>query len=469
VGSDLREKIKYLKEVERLSFSQISERVQKSKSTCQRIYSNAPCPSKPRESSLNQYKELIRSWYAEHPSLKAKQVWQRLISRNVKIGYTQVKRFTRQYRHRSSRKSYYDLEFLPGEEAQVDWFFINHPKLGKLSGFALILSFSRWSFAHLFFRHTFEFFIEGHLKAFEQIKGLPHTLVYDNLRSVVLKREPLTFNPAFLDFASHYGFKIRLCNVGKGNEKGRVERLIRSMRETSGNENSLGALNSALNQWIKEKNEALHRSTGHTPKELFLKENLKALPIHPFNNYILVPNKSSTKTALVKYNNNFYSIPEYLTGQPLTLYVYVDRIEIFDAKNRKIASHQRSFKVNQKISNPLHRKYKISEQAKKERIFHVIKNMDPCVQTFLLQNEQTGESSYESTQILFEKLKSFSRYTILSAIREALKRKIPRIKFVTSLLEAQLNVNPQESVCPQDPSLLDISFNPRPLEEYQND
>jgi transposase len=133
---------------------------------------------------------------------------------------------------RKKAKTYWPLTFLPGEEAQVDWFFLNHPILGKLAGFTIILSYSRLAFAHLFPRYSFEFFIEGHLLAFEKLGGTPRALRYDNLRSVVLKQEPLTYNPAFLDFAHFYGFDIRLCNPAKGNEKGRVERLIRTLRDT---------------------------------------------------------------------------------------------------------------------------------------------------------------------------------------------------------------------------------------------
>ena len=114
----------------------------------------------------------------------------------------------------------------------------------------MILSYSRYVFAHFFSRYSFEFFIEGHLMAFDDFVGLPRALRYDNLKSVVLKREPLQYNPAFLEFARHYGLEIRLCNPASGNEKGRVERLIRSIRDTflntADHHQSLVALNQAM-------------------------------------------------------------------------------------------------------------------------------------------------------------------------------------------------------------------------------
>jgi hypothetical protein len=130
-------------------------------------------------------------------------------------------------------KVYHQLTFLSGEEAQVDWCFIRHPQLGRLYGFVYILSYSRYLFAHIFPRSSFEFFIEGHLMAFSARGGIPYGIRYDNLASVVLKRGPeVQYNPRFLEFSRHYNLEIRLCNPGAGNEKGRVERAIRTLQET---------------------------------------------------------------------------------------------------------------------------------------------------------------------------------------------------------------------------------------------
>ena len=132
---------------------------------------------------MDAFEDLIVHWFKETPSLKSIQIYNRLTERGIKTSYRTVSKYTRQYRKKKT-KVYWPLEFLPGEEGQVDWFFVNHPKLGKLCGFALILSYSRYLFVHLFPRHSFEFFIEGHLMAFKKFGGYPHALKYDNLRSV---------------------------------------------------------------------------------------------------------------------------------------------------------------------------------------------------------------------------------------------------------------------------------------------
>jgi hypothetical protein len=225
--------ILYLRDVLKLSFYQIQDRTGIGRKRASRIYRES-CPDKKekRDFILDEYRSLIAEWFKEHPTLKAQQVHRWLKTRGVQISYPSVVRYTRGFRKKVS-KVYHPLTFLPGEEAQADWCFINHPQLGKLYGFVFLLSYSRYLFAHAFARNSFEFFIEGHLMAFSALGGIPYGIRYDNLSSVVLKRRPeIQYNPRFLEFSRHYHLEIRLCNPGAGNEKGRVERTIRTLRET---------------------------------------------------------------------------------------------------------------------------------------------------------------------------------------------------------------------------------------------
>ncbi|MBI1871308.1 MAG: IS21 family transposase [Chlamydiae bacterium] len=331
------QKIKYLKEVQNLSFRQIESQTGISRKRCSKIYCGILGEKRSKNSLLDPYRSLIAHWFSEYPRLKAIQVFERLRERGINVSYMRVVQYTQGFRKNKS-KLYWPLEFLPGEEAQVDWFFVNHPKLGKLSGFALILSYSRYLFAHLFQRHSFEFFIEGHLMAFQSFEGYPRAFRYDNLKSVVLKRDPLKLNPNFLDFARHYGFEIRLCNVAAGNEKGRVERVIRSLRDTFFNTandlNTLQALNLALHEWVFKKNQTVHRSTNQMPEALKSKENLKPLPQIPWPNLVIHPPKQTTKTGFLIFDANRYSVPDYLCGHALSLRTFVDHIEIYDSKSK---------------------------------------------------------------------------------------------------------------------------------------
>ena len=94
----------------------------------------------------------------------------------------------------------------------------------------------------------------------------------DNLKSAVLKRavgEAPVFNPKYLDFATHYGFTIAPCNVGKGNEKGRVENGVGYVKKNflAGLEfPDFSALNPAARQWLDTvANVRLHGETREQP------------------------------------------------------------------------------------------------------------------------------------------------------------------------------------------------------------
>lgn len=466
---DLRERIIYLKDVKRFSFIQIGKELGLYRKRVARIY-NGEVPRRNTGSHLDKYRSLICQWFHDHPHLNADQVYRWLQDRGVKISYPSVALYTREFR-KKKKKAYHNLTFLPGEEGQVDWAIINYPKLGKIYCFTFILSYSRYLFAHLFPRSSFEFFIQGHLMAFEKMNGLPHSLRYDNLKSVVLQIRPyLKYNPRFLDFCRHYGINIRLCNPAAGNEKGRVERAIRTIKHSFFNINhnisSLANLNKSLHLWIDEKNNTIHRATQKKPIELFHLEKLKPLPSIHFNNINILPPKITTKTAMIIFDTNTYSVPDYLVGRALTIYAYTEKIDVYD-QNKKVASHPRSFDRYKQIINPIHRSYqRLSNKAKAQRIYEVINNMHPVIAKFLAANQNLGEDNYKTAYHIFKLLKHNSRGIIISAISECLKTKSPRLKTLLTYFNIQSSNNNSETVQTNNKDLLHITYNPRSLDDY---
>lgn len=468
---DIRAKVLYLRDVMKLSFYQIEAVTGITRKNASKIYQGyCPADRAKRLCMLDSYRSLIGSWFSEYPSLRAHQVHNMLKERGVEASYSLVVKYTRAFRKKKD-KVYHPLTFLPGEEAQVDWCFINHPTLGKLCCFVLILSYSRYLFAHVFPRSSFEFFIEGHLMAFSSINGAPHSLRFDNLSTVVLKRRPeIQYNPRFLEFCRHYGIEIRLCNPGAGNEKGRVERGIRTLKESffnkADNYQSLKALNHGLHECSDNKNHTIHRSTQQMPVELLKEEKLKALPVIPYNNEVIHPPVKTTKTGLMTFDTNFYSVPDYLVGKSLSIHSRPEIIKIYE-KDKEVASHPRVFQRHKQITNPLHRSYgKLSERAKMQRIYEVIKNLHTEMEAFLLRNQTCGEDPYKTAYEIFKLVKSHSRGLLISIASECLKRKSPRLKtFLSYLHKEQVE---HETVQPQNEGLLDINYKPRGLEEYDD-
>lgn len=473
MAEDIRQRILYLRDVMHLSFYQIEDMTGVLRKKASKLYKGDLSGDKaPRRCMLDRYRSLIGSWFAEYPALKARQIYSMLKERGMEVSYTLVVKYTRSFRKKKG-KVYHALTFLPGEESQVDWCSINHPLLGKLPCFVLILSHSRYFFAHVFPRASFEFFIEGHLMAFASMHGITRSLRYDNLRTVVLKRRPeVQFNPHFLEFSRHYGIEIRLCNPGAGNEKGRVERVIRTMKEMFFNKmqnySSFESLNRELHEWVEHKNHTTHRATLQSPIELLKEEGLKPLPEIAWNNVVIHPPVKTTKTGLMIFDTNSYSVPDYLVGKSLSIHSTPDMVRIYDA-DKQVASHPRSFQRYKQFLNPLHRSYcRISHKSKMQRIHEVIRNMHPAMQDFLLKNQTCGEDPYKTAHELFRLMKKQSRGLLISIASECLKRKSPRLKTFLSYLEASPSET-IEAVSPQNGGLLNITYKPRGLEVYDDE
>jgi transposase len=465
----IRQTILYLRDVLKLSFYQIQDRTGISRKRASRIYRGCSQENRVKRAFiLDEYRHIIAGWFKDHPSLRAEQIHKWLRERGLDIGYTTVVKYTKTFRKKVS-KAYHPLTFMPAEEAQADWCFINHPQLGKLCCFVFIMSYSRHLFAHVFARNSFEFFIEGHLMAFSDVKGMPYGMRYDNLSTVVLKRRPeVRYNPRFLEFSRHYNIEIRLCNPGAGNEKGRVERAIRTMRGTFFNtmerHTSLKALNQALHEWVANKNRTVHRTTEKRPEDLLKEEKLRPLPEKPWNNVYIHPPVKTTKTAMMIFDANSYSVPDYLVGKSLSIHSAPDMVKIYDG-DKQVASHPRSFQRRAQIINPLHRSYcRLSVKAKMQRIHTVIKDMNPTIADFLVKNQACGEDPQKTAYEIFKLMKTHSRGMLLSAASECLKNKSPRLRTFLSYL--RMEPAEAETVQPQNQELLNICYKPRGLEEY---
>lgn len=462
-------RILHLRQVEKLSLRQIAKEIGINRNKLSRILiKNEGIKALPKPSIFDPFKPLIIQWYKEKPYLKANQVYEWLKSYDFKGSYPTIARYTRKYRIKP-KISYQTLSFLPGQEAQVDWFFFNSPTIGKVAGFLYVLAYSRYAWGQFYPKSTFEFFLDGHIKCFEHIGGLAHSHRYDNLKSVVLKCQPnVIYNSQFLDFARHYGFSIYLCNPGKGNEKGRVERIIRDIRNFLYAEDfkDIADLNNKFRLWLKERNNRIHRSINKTPKELLIEERLLKSPINTYPAKRIIPGIITSKTGLVDFETNKYSVPSAWANKSGEIVAYPQKIEIWIANN-KAAVHKRCFTKKQLIQNPLHVERllnRTSPRFKIQRIYELIYSMDKIF-AFFLDHHDDEPQRQKSAYCLFKLLKSHSKQMLLFAVRELNNMKTFKIKALKSLLNLpQTKETPQ--IWPQKSELLDLEYEQRRLEDY---
>lgn len=465
----LEARIRYLREVEKLSNRQIAGQLGICRKRMQHIIQNAPVPARHRKAFLlDPYRQLIATWYRDYPRLKAKQIYERLIPYGYTGSYRRMAELTREYR-RPKPEVYHPLVFLPGEEAQVDWFFFRHPHLGLVAGFLYVLAFSRYAWGKFYPKTSFEFFLAGHLECFEHLKGLPRRHRYDNLKSVVLGRKDsvIQYNPQFLDFARHFGFSIHACNPYSGNEKGRVERPIRDARSFLYGKDfkDIPDLNDQFRDWLTKRNQQVHRTTDKTPLVLLSEEKLLGLPQGIYPPTRLIPAVGISKTARIEFETNHYSVPSTCVGKTADILAWPDKIEI-RVSSQTVACHRRSFQRKGLIENPLHAEKLLdrSGRFKYQRILELIQAMHPAFQNFLNAHKDETEK-IQAAYELFKLLKIYSQVILVSAVEELTGTGTFKIKALRSLLNLP---SPREGdpLWPTNPQLLNLTYEPRNLKDY---
>lgn len=458
--------VRHLYEVEGLSMRQIARELRISRKRVSRIIKGNQWVRPSSDPILKPYERLIAEWYKDHPSLRATQVYGRLRTYGFSGSYPAVSKYTQRYRQRRT-KSYHELTFLAGEEAQVDWMEWRLDS-GIVYGFVFILAYSRYLYLRFYPKHSLEFFLHGHIEAYKEIEGVAHRNRYDNLRSVIISRRPeLNFNAQFLDFSRHYGFSIHTCNPGKPNEKGRVERIIRDIKDflRVNTFADIKELNKKGNLWRIERNRRVHRSTDKSPVDTLKKERLKSLPQIHYRPYRSIGGLIS-KTGFIEIDTNRYSVPTEYSGNACEILAYPECIEVI-VRGKKVAAHSRVFERKQKIENPSHREKLINKTPnfKYQRIYQLMKHMDQAMSCFLIRAEEEGEEPLRVSYELFRLLKHASKDMLLSAVREANSMGVFKVRYINSLLHVPEDTR-DNPVYPQDRRLLEINYEGRDLKEY---
>jgi hypothetical protein len=272
-----------------------------------------------------------------------------------------------------------------------------------------------------------------------------------------------------MEFACHYGFSLHACNVARGNEKGRVERIIRDckgfLRVTP--VASLQELNARVLVWQQERNLRVHRSTQRPPAEMLREEKLRPLPQIEARPYRRVA-ATVSKTAFVEFDLNRYSVPTTYAEAAAEILALPDTVEVL-VGGRRVAVHPRLFGRKEKTELPAHREGLLqrSPRTKFLRIYELMAGLGAEIKVFLENGQAEGEDPVQAAYVMFRHLRSISKETLLSAVREANALKVYKIKYIHSLLERSGAKEPP-TVRPQDERFLEITYEARKLDDYDD-
>ncbi len=332
--------------------SDISKATNRSEKTIRKVISSdehKPYLRATTGSKLDPYKEYILKRMDEG-CLNGMVIYDEIINQGYTGKITILRDFMHPHRKRCKQKAYKRFETGPGEQAQVDWgeFTLDHNGIQKrIHAFVMVMGYSRAIYVEFVENEKLQTLIECHERAFNYFGGVPKTIVYDNMRTVVknIKASGLDrFNKTFLSFASHQGFRPVPTRPYHPQSKGKVENGVKYVRrnfwprlkEITG----IDDLNNQVKHWVHyTANTRLHGTTKEVPAKRLLEE-----PLSPVNDEDFRITEDMTRKVtsdcFVSYQSNRYSVPHKYAGRV----VYIrDRlngsIDIYSLDGKLLCSH----------------------------------------------------------------------------------------------------------------------------------
>ena len=326
-------------------------------------YERSRGAQKPRRSKLDAYRPAIARFVDAYP-LSAMQVWHKLKAQGYEGGYSIVKDYVRRIRPRPTQ-AFLTLKFAPGQCAQVDWGSFGAVEVDgtrrALSFFVFVLGYSRWLHVEFTLGQSQEWFLGCHQRAFERLGGVPREVMVDNCKTAVLSHVPGTepiYNAQFLDFARHYGFRIKACGPGHPQSKGIVESAVAYVKKSflAGREiTRFDELNPAVKLWLEGiANVREHGETKTRPVDRLAEERAQLIALHP-QPYAAVRTCTvrASRRCRVTIDTNRYSVPPRHAGALLTAQLSSDLVRLY-ADTTLVAEHVRRFGRRLDLENPDH-------------------------------------------------------------------------------------------------------------------
>src|SRR5690349_6969511 len=346
--------------------------------TVQRVLRHTGVDAKvvaPRPSMADPFVPFIVEQLEKYPGLRASRLFVMIKERGYPGGPDHRRRIVSRLRPKKPAEAFQRLRTMPGEQAQVDWAHFGKLEVGRaqrpLWAFVMVLSYSRRLFLRFFPGASMPFFVRGHVEALAEFGGVPRVLLYDNLKSAVIERrgDAIRFHPTLLELSAHYRYEPRPVAVARGNEKGRVERAIRYVRDAFFEARKfadLADLNCQAREWITTRagERRWVEDKSRTVLEAFGDEQGKLLPLpdEPFPAHERVEVEIG-KTPYARFDLNDYSVPHDRTRRTLVVVADMESVRVLDGPEI-IATHARCWDRGQQLEEPAHLERLAAEKAR---------------------------------------------------------------------------------------------------------
>jgi transposase len=438
-----------------------------------------------RPSMADPFIPLIVETLERHPRLSGSRLYEMVRERGYPGGPDHFRHIVARHRPQPKAEAYLRLQTIPGEQAQVDWAHFATVLIGRavrrLSAFVMTLSWSRKLFARFYLDQKLENLLRGHEAAFQFFGGVSRVCLYDNPRTIVLEREgdAIRFHPTLLRFAGHYRYEPRPVAVARGNEKGRVERAIRYLRQSffaAREWTDIDDLNAQALVWCEgiasERRCPVDKSLTVREAHELEKSKLLPLPDNPFPTDERVE-IHTTKQPYIRFDLNDYSVPHDRLRPTLTVVADLKTVRILDG-TEVIATHERSFDRNQTIEEPSHVANLVAwkRQARKHRAMDCLQRAAPTSRELLIHLAEQGQNLGSATAALMRLLDLYGAESLEAAIVEAIEKGSPHPHSVRHVLERRRREQGKPPALPvrlpASAKVRDVSVRPHSLKTYES-
>ena len=303
-----------------------------------------------RPSIIDPFEPILRELLAKYPNITAERAVQELQAHGFTGKYTVVHRRLRLLRPRAARTPVLRFETEPGMQAQMDHgvYDIDFTREGRrrVYLFSYVLGYSRRQYLRFVESMDLPTTVREHVHAFHHLGGVARVCLYDNFKAVVLRHDAdgAFYNPKFLAFATHYGFRPQACRVRRPQTKGKVERQFHFAEVNLLNGrtfDTLEHLNEVTAQWLQTSaDQRVLRDFNESPLQRHQRElpHLLPLPSCDFDTAEVVYRHVNVEGYLT-YRSNLYSVPFSHIGQVLPVRITESEVIIYSVRLEEITRH----------------------------------------------------------------------------------------------------------------------------------
>jgi transposase len=389
----------------------------------------------PRPRLVDPFTGFIDETLKNYPTLRSTRLFDMVKPRGYQGSVRTLRDHVQVVRPRPKREAFLRVDVLPGEQAQVDWAHVGNVRVPggerALWLFVIVLAHSRAMWGEFVFDLTIHSLLRSLVRAAAYFGGCTRQWLFDNPKTVVLERygDAVRFHPRLLELSGHYCVSLRVCAVRKANQKGRVERAIRYLRDRflAGREvRSIEQGNRELLVFLDEVAHPRPHPTivGRTVGECLLDEKARLLPLpeSPGPTDMVQP-IGADKTAFVRFDTNDYSVPHTYAQRTLTLSADDVTVRLLEGET-EVARHARNYGRRQRIEDVAHRQALLEQKRGaregkgQDRLRAAVPGIDALFERWVDAGRNIGSVTAQTVKLL----DLYAADIVAAAVAEVLAR-----------------------------------------------